>query len=459
MELFEYGEKERWPISVQDIPRLQKPVLLYLGCLSHIRDRHINPQFYNYLARLKGNADVHVIAPVNRHADDRDLAVLRRNFNDATSGIHPDAEFIYKNFYAPLIDKCLDFDDPDFVRDLKNDLSRVSLFGYSYGTCFLQQIADAMAADLLQRLGTSPEGREKAFEICQSVKSIAIGPTGRLRSIDNQGRPSPLLWNDPEFGLSPTVFSQMLFLMRHDMVTQGAYGDEPLGGIFQSETGIECRRTKAAMLVIDYTPSPVMKVAGYVDNEGQPDPKIWQTTDTLIHDHRSYTYMFERQGTFMLWQTLAVTPVLRAAMCAMLSPEAKGPDWIESLHRSVSTTEQRHALVARRDAADLEFTLLQQQLSALPDNRKGSFIQDYLDGVYGPEISQAREDTILHAEKSARLWNEELEKAPELSAAMECETLRVFVEGTGRQDSVLNSKTDKQDRLYAIGGNGLLPTP
>ena len=435
MQFFEYYSKERKLLENPYLLSLDKSVLVYLGCLSHVRDRHINAQFYNYVDRLKGDADIHVIAPVCGDAEEETLRTLRRNFNISAAGPGIHAAFIYDNLISPLLDRCEDFNDPLAFSDVKKYLSRICLFGYSYGTCLLQQVADVMACDILRRLADDPDRIQKTYEICRSIKAVGIGPTGRLRYIGDAGKPVPLRWDEDKFEVSPTIFSQMLFLMRHDMVTRGAYGDEPFGTKLQSDTGIEYRMTKSAMLVIDYTPPPIMKVVGYFkDGDGNASPRIWQTPDTLIHDHRTYTYMHERQGDFMLPQTLAMTPVLRAATRAMLNPALDGPAWLQVMQLCLISPEQREILAARRDASDDEISLVIDQVATAPEILQGEVVRDYLNGLYNTSIAEARDRLIALLDISTGFWETALNKMIGLPGNLKNEMLQVFAHGQGRSD-------------------------
>lgn len=208
---------------------------------------------------------------------------------------------------------------------------------------------------------------------------MTIGTVARFQQVLPDGKVAPLPFDDPGFSKARPLFSQMAFVMRHDMVARGAYGDEPWRDMAQDDSGLRVLTAGNASLVIDGTPSPLMRAYGYAAApDGTPRCDVILRTDTLIHDHRSYTYLHEPQGRFHLYQTLSLSPVLRAASDTMLRPGISSSDWLKSLRLQVERPEDLQALCARRDASLQEFNRVSGILATLPDAEKGRFMKDYI---------------------------------------------------------------------------------
>lgn len=64
MEIIDFSDGERRMISEKEIGKFEKPVLLYLGCLHHLQDIDTGGHFPHYMAKLRGPADAHIVAPL-----------------------------------------------------------------------------------------------------------------------------------------------------------------------------------------------------------------------------------------------------------------------------------------------------------------------------------------------------------------------------------------------------------
>lgn len=303
---------------------------------------------------------------------------IRKSFNEGRIGPSPLSLEISKTFFAPLVDAC-DLQKPESVAKLKAGLSRIPVFAYSYGTSLLQQVAAVMVADLSEKYGADETKGIKIYDICRSVKAVNIGPVGRYQTIESDGTLNHLNYDDPYFEDAQTIFSQLSFLMRRDTIVQRSLGDESLGGLTESDVGVEVRSTATATHLIDYVGEPVRRVLGFVEIlDGETVPKIKITPDRYIHDFKTYTNIFERQGDFVVFPSLAITPVLRTATVSMLTPQLDGRNWIEKMRRLATPLEQREAMVANLQTSLAELDNLLRGFEDTPDTERGAYLKEYI---------------------------------------------------------------------------------
>lgn len=433
MQLFEYKNSTRWKISELNLTD-GRPVLLHLGDHLRVRDMYIDAKFHDFLERMKGNADIRIVAPVIYDSSQDELLGRRMIFNRAAGAPSEFARDIYNLVYLPIVDSCKDPNDALQIEALKKNLSYISVSAYSYGTSLLQQIGHVMAGDIVSRFDPLDQQRAmKAFDICRSVKAVALGCTSRLRSMMMDGETVPLRWDDAEFSSAPTVFSQMLFQMRHDRAIINALNsDEAIAGLTESETGIELRGTLTAAQIIDYTPPPAIKRVGYQENEeGVLEAKILRRVDELVHGDSSYSYMHERQGDFIQSQTIAMTPFLRAAARAMMEPDLQGPEWLTAMRSLITDPDQRRALVACRDASDTEIETILSEVEAMPEPFRAAKLRDYVSGIYSDAVGRARSELTACFKKSASFFRANLSTRAEFSDQLKSELGNIFENGLG----------------------------
>jgi hypothetical protein len=434
MRLFEYHGADRREISRLDLTD-GRPVLIHLGDHLRVRDMYIDAKFHDYLERMRGGVDARIVAPVIENSSQDELLGRRMIFNRASGAPSDFAAAIYDATFRPVVDACADPHDEAQLATLRKNLSRMAVSAYSYGTSLLQQIAHVMAGDVAARFGADDDDRGmKAYDICRSVKALAIGSTSRLRRIEANGDTAPLRWDDAGFAESHTVFSQMLFQMRHDRAIINALnGDEAIGGLDTSETGIEWRETLSAGQVIDYTPPPTIKRIGFtMDAEGRAEAKILRRVDELVHGDSSYTYMHERQGDAVTGQTLAMTPVLRAASRAMLDPELDGRDWLKAMRAVLADQDQRRALVAGREASAREIDLMLSRIDAAPEAERGGMARDYVAGHRDDSLAAARLSLTDRFAASARHFERSVAPIVALSPLLRGDMARIVAQGLGR---------------------------
>lgn len=381
MEFIEFSDRRIRTISADDIRNFQKPVMLYLGCLHHVQGIDINKtSFFDYMDQLRGPADAHIIMPINRDTSFDELMAIRRDYNDGLLKPTPLAQYTYVMTYKALVDAC-DFQNLTSVQELKSKLSRISIFGYSYGTSLEQQVAEAMAHDLSKRLGEIENKGLVIFDICQSVKATNIGPVARLHQIDADGSVRLLRYDDPHFNSAKTLFSQISFLMSEDRIAYRSYQNEALGRVFASATGIELRETSASALLIDYTKTPMRRALGY-----QEDRIVnLHIQDPTNHNPRLYTNTHERLGSLKVFPSLAISPVFRSALVSMLQSDLEGPDWLKSIRDPLADPIERVTLVKAFNAATCEFDFVTRELEMMDEDKKVEFLKTY---VEDPAIQQ-----------------------------------------------------------------------
>lgn len=346
MHLIKFVGRDRHDISIEDTRQLQGPVMVFLGGLLHIQDIDTGGGFATYLNKLCGDSPAHVLMPLDENCNDTaaldDYMVAYGHGHARPSAF---AEEIHQAIFAPMVAAC-DVSDECSIECLKADMSRISLIGYSYGTSLVQQLSECVAMDLLNRFQDDPHRGLKVFDICRSVKGLNIGPVMRYNAISPDGAIYNLEHTDPCFSSANTLFSQMSFLMQHDKIAQKSFGRELLGGLRNSDTGIEARNTTSSSLLIDFVAEPIHKAIGYMKiPSGIEFPKIITSYDFILHDMRSYVNVRERQGNLIVFPTLAIAPVLRRASEMMFFPEMDGRDWLSAVRHLFDAPEKRASLV------------------------------------------------------------------------------------------------------------------
>ena len=378
--LIDISNGQRTIVSAEDLLLSEKPLLLYFGCLHHIQDIDTKePLFFDYMNQLCGSTNVRLIMPIDTHTSFDELMKIRANFNEGIIPPSPLAEFVYHNVFAPIIESCKDISDPVSYRQLQKSLSNISVLGYSYGTSLLQQVGVVMAHHLLSVFSAEPDKASRIFELCKSIKAIAIGPVSRQYQIDLDGSVSPLRYDDVNFVNAKTIFTQASFLMRSDKIVQRAYGDECLGGKLSSQTGIEVRETASMKLIIDYTERPTRMAMGFRQAaSGELFPVIVDSFDPAVHHPRLYTNTSEMLGNIRVFPSIAISQIFRNALINMLNPEQDSTTWISAITDQLKTDEQKNSLVAKFQVAGDYYRNALEKVRSLTPIDAGEFLKDFV---------------------------------------------------------------------------------
>lgn len=105
MQIFEITAAGRRALSPGDLHTFEKPALVYFGCLHHLQDRGTDSaQFTNYLLRLRGRQDAHILMPVIPPTDLDELRAIRHGYNLGERGPSDLAVELYEILYRPVLD-------------------------------------------------------------------------------------------------------------------------------------------------------------------------------------------------------------------------------------------------------------------------------------------------------------------------------------------------------------------